>query len=123
MLWRAMPVLIILTIAAVAQRPQFEVATIKPNTNGEKATGSFASGHVHLQNVPLRLVISLAYKVREDLVPGGPSWLDSANFDIEGKADGPAGADSMLLMLQALIEERFQLKLHRETREGPVYLL
>ena len=44
-------------------------------------------------------------------------------FSVQGKAAEAAGTDTMLLMLQALLEDRFQLKIHQETREGPVYEL
>jgi uncharacterized protein (TIGR03435 family) len=73
--------------------------------------------------VPLRVFVSVAYKIRPSLIVGGPSWTDSAKFDVQGKAADPAGTDLMLLMLQTLLEERFRLKIHREIREGPVYEL
>ena len=44
-------------------------------------------------------------------------------WDVQGKAAEAAGTDSMLLMLRALLENRFQLKIHHEIREGPVYEL
>ena len=44
-------------------------------------------------------------------------------FNVQGKAAEAAGTDTMLLMLQSLLEDRFQLKLHHENREGPVYEL
>jgi uncharacterized protein (TIGR03435 family) len=60
---------------------------------------------------------------------GGPGWIDSDLWDIEAKApEGsvPPGTilgfpPQMVVMLQSLLEDRFQLKLHRETREAPVY--
>jgi uncharacterized protein (TIGR03435 family) len=56
-------------------------------------------------------------------IAGGPGWLNSDRFAIEAKADGNASRDQIFLMLQSLLEERYQLKFHREMREMPVYAL
>lgn len=49
--------------------------------------------------------------------------MKSENYQIEAKADGNASSDQLLTMLQSLLEDRFQLKTHRQTKELPVYLL
>lgn len=57
---------------------------------------------------------------------GGPSWIDSDRYDIEAKADcsgGPISRDQYQFMVQSLIEDRFQLKAHLETRDVPLYEL
>ena len=55
---------------------------------------------------------------------GGPAWANSARYDINAEAEDNASAEMMQgPMLRALLEDRFQLKLHRETREIPVYAL
>jgi len=54
---------------------------------------------------------------------GGPNWIDSDRFDIQAKAEGDGGAtpqDQMQLMVQSMLEDRFQLKAHLETRELPI---
>jgi uncharacterized protein (TIGR03435 family) len=56
-------------------------------------------------------------------VIGGPSWLDTDRFDIEAKNDRTISADQSWLMVQAFLQDRFQLKVHRDTRELPVYNL
>jgi uncharacterized protein (TIGR03435 family) len=63
------------------------------------------------------------YAVPESRIIGGPSWADSERYDIEAKA--PAGGERGALqpMLQGMLEDRFQLKVHKETRELPVYEL
>lgn len=48
--------------------------------------------------------------------------MDSERFDIEGE-DPRADPDQLRLMLRSLLEDRFKLKVHRETKEGPVYAL
>lgn len=70
----------------------------------------------------LKSLIQVAYDVRPYQVEG-PAWLQSATFDVV--ANVPAGATRAQanLMLQNLLADRFQLKLHRSTREVPVYAL
>jgi uncharacterized protein (TIGR03435 family) len=58
------------------------------------------------------------------MIVGGPSWADSDLYDIEARADGEARPDQMYgPMMQKLLEDRFQLKIHSEMREVPVYAL
>ena len=55
-------------------------------------------------------------------ISGGPSWINSERYDINAKAEGSASLEMMSgPMLQALLEDRFKLKMRRETREIPVY--
>jgi uncharacterized protein (TIGR03435 family) len=55
-----------------------------------------------------------------EMVTGGPSWVGSTPFDIEGKAEDPAATGpQMLNMLQTLLVDRFKIKFHRETRDVP----
>jgi uncharacterized protein (TIGR03435 family) len=115
-----------------APRPAFEVASIKPGDPNSQMfrIGSMPGGRFAANNASLKLLIQTAYDVRSHQISGGPNWLDSAKFDIEAKSDsaapipaGPAGGPQMRLMLQSLLEERFKLKLHRESKEEPVYEL
>ncbi len=57
-----------------------------------------------------------------DAILGGPAWLSTAEYDIEAKAEGNAAGPVMAgPMLRALLEDRFRLTLHRETKQVPVY--
>lgn len=57
-------------------------------------------------------------------IEGGPAWVESDLYTINAEAGGAPGEDMMLgPMMQALLEDRFHLKIHRETREIPVYVL
>jgi uncharacterized protein (TIGR03435 family) len=57
-------------------------------------------------------------------ISGGPAWIDSARYDVNAKPAGPQTEEMMNgPMMQALLEDRFKLKVHRETREIPVYAL
>jgi uncharacterized protein (TIGR03435 family) len=71
----------------------------------------------------VRLLIRNAYAVQPFQIVGGPDWIGSERYAIEAKAGSNVGRAEMFLMLQSLLEDRFQLKTHRETKELPVYAL
>jgi len=68
-----------------------------------------------MKNQNLKRLIGAAYSVREDRISGGPKWVTSDRFDVEARAAGPANDRDLLLMLQSMLAERFQLGTHRET--------
>jgi uncharacterized protein (TIGR03435 family) len=80
-----------------------------------------------MRNVSLKMLIQTAYDLRGpeagQRISGGPVWLDSNKYDIEAKAAEPVSEAELKRMLQSLLAERFQLALHRETREMPGYTL
>lgn len=133
---RFLLVLALLAATLTGQTPPraaFEVATLKRNPNCEMDPRSGPSpGRVELRCLPLRAYIRMAYgvftggspNIRRVEVLGGPSWLDNERYDLSAKAAGPAStAEMMGPMLQALLEERLQLKTHTEPRETAVFEL
>jgi uncharacterized protein (TIGR03435 family) len=109
-----------------ANRPRFEVASIKPNTSPSVGTGRFrppVGGRLTTENMVLAFLIQMAYDFKPYQVEGGPTWIKSARYDIVAKAEGNASENQMKLMMQSLLEDRFKLKVHRETRQFPVYEL
>jgi uncharacterized protein (TIGR03435 family) len=57
-------------------------------------------------------------------VTGGPDWMDSGLWDIQAKSDRPGYTrEQMLEMLGNLLEDEFKLKLRKDPREGPVFVL
>jgi uncharacterized protein (TIGR03435 family) len=105
---------------------RFEVATIKLAKADEQGAGikpSAGGERYEAIKVPLKLIISLMYKVPMHQISGGPSWIDSDFYDIEAKADHSYNIDDLHTMFQNLLVDRFQLKFHKETKEGPVYAL
>jgi len=109
-----------------AQRLEFEVASVKLNTaNGPTDWVPRRSGdRVTIHNNQLGSVILYAYHVNFYQVVGSLRLPDGWNwYDIEAKAPGSPSDDQIRLMLQALLEDRFKLKVHRETREMAVYKL
>src|SRR5260370_1020103 len=75
-----------------------------------------------MRNVNLKTCIRWAYHVTEYQVTG-PAWLDSERYEIAGKAAGPAAEDQLRLMMQPLLQERFKLAFHRQTKEIAAYVL
>jgi uncharacterized protein (TIGR03435 family) len=118
-------------IGAQDARPQFEVASIKPNAGAGRGSkfGSRGPGTFYTENIPLRMMIAEAYGVKQFQITSGPAWISSDGYDITAKpgfSEGTGPVDQRLrtmLRLQRLLEERFRLKFHRETKEMPVYLL
>jgi uncharacterized protein (TIGR03435 family) len=111
-------------VFAQAPRAQFEVATVKFNPNGKnQSLYRNPGGRLVADNRTLKFLVSVAFGVKEFEVQGGPSWVDSDHFDIAAKAGTDASFPEMLPMLQALLEDRFKLAVHRETKEQSVYVL
>lgn len=111
--------------AQTSPRPQFEVAIIKPNkSGGPGAHLGFDGPHRFTsENTPLKYVVQWAWNLREFQIIGGPKWVDSDRFDIQAASENEATHDQMRVMLQTVLEDRFQLKVHREQREQLVYIL
>lgn len=113
-------------VAVIAQGMHFEAASIKPNKSG--ITGItlevHPGGRLEVVNNPLSNVIRNAYSsLRPFVLVGGPEWIDSDRYDIEAKAEGNPTEPQVMVMLQALLAERFKLQVHRETRELPAFAL
>jgi uncharacterized protein (TIGR03435 family) len=72
---------------------------------------------------PLGFLIENAFNVPAVEILGAPPWVKSKCFRIEARGGDNTSNAQLLLMLQSLLEDRFQLKTHREARQLPVYLL
>jgi uncharacterized protein (TIGR03435 family) len=107
-----------------APRPEFEVASVKPSvaasSGGQVHVGVQIDGaQVHCTYLSLKDYIRIAYQVKDFQVTG-PDWMASERFDIHAKL--PAGSRGQFReMLQKLLEDRFQIKMHRASKEFPVY--
>lgn len=102
----------------------FAVASIKPNTGGS-ASVSFGPvpGGYSATNVSLRLLVEAAFRTRAGQVIGGPDWIASDRFDIAARAPDGAPSAAIFQMLRTLLEHRFRLRTHIESREGSIYAL
>src|SRR5262249_19241580 len=92
------------------------------------------SPRMDVVGVTFKMLMAYAYAVRDFQIIGGPEWITSERYDIQGKAaDGgnPVSIgmrdlntpDPMALRTQSLLDDRFQLRVHREIRELAVYEL
>src|ERR1700730_13817647 len=110
--------------AVSADRPVFDVASIKSNKANSPLSFGVGEGGGGGKNVTLKILMGLAYRLQQFQISGGPSWVSSDRFDVEGKTENrKADPDQLRLMLQSLLEDRFKLKLHRETKVSSVYAL
>lgn len=115
--------------------PSFEVASIKPNHSSNMMIGiRMAPGRFVTTGSTAKQLIDLAYDIRDFQISGGPAWIGSDKYDIDAKEPDELAAQLMNLpdqqrreklglLVQSLLTDRFQLKVHRETKELPVYAL
>jgi uncharacterized protein (TIGR03435 family) len=125
--------MLLLTIATAlplsAQTPPrltFDTAAIHPSKPDQTFGGikPIPGGHGYTaQNIPIKLIISLMYKVPQRQIEGGPDWMSTQRFDIEARVDGTFPAEELRGMFRNLLADRFNLKLHQDIREGNVYAL
>ena len=115
--------------------PTFEVASVKENVSGDSRARAqtLPGGRYVATNVLLKGEIAAAFLGAQPLalsrVLGGPEWIGSTRYDIVAKAstafqsspDGPS--TELLLMVRSLLQDRFKLRAHLETRELPIYEL
>src|SRR5215471_15802550 len=116
-------------------KPSFDVISIKPSApvNGPSIRGGGARGNRYtMSNATLRMLlqnyqrIAPGAPVGQIQIVGAPNWIDSDRYDIQATMDcsnGVLSRDQVQLMVQSMMEDRFQLKAHMETRELPVYNL
>ena len=116
---------------AAQERMAFEVASVKPNNAGPAAGQSLNSqgDTIVVSNMTVRDLITRAYQVQGFQIVGGPGWISNDRFDITAKAGRdlpPTGFDGVppaMLMMRALLEDRFRLVVRPESREMPIYML
>jgi uncharacterized protein (TIGR03435 family) len=115
----------VLALAAEAQTPAFEVASVRRSQAGatRPSVRRDPAGGITALNVSLRWLITMAYNIQDFQLSGAPAWIASEHYDVIAKAPERANRADTWRMLQALLAERFRLAVRRETRELPVYEL
>jgi uncharacterized protein (TIGR03435 family) len=108
-------------------KPAFEVASVKRIRDYSPLatmSGDISHGRLTLTNAHIKQLIAVAYEIQSVRIEGGPGWIGSDQFEIAAKAEDPETLDKQVrVMLQSLLEQRFQLKIHRETRILSSYTL
>ena len=121
-----------------ANAPAFEVATIKPSSPETKGSGFWINDDsIESTNRPVTALLQFGYNLSSgsvDQIINAPPWVTSSRFDIKAKEDAQLATKinklpheewiaTLRQMVQALLEDRFQLKVHHETRELRVVAL
>jgi uncharacterized protein (TIGR03435 family) len=121
-------VAILACTAAFAQAPAFDVASVT------LAKGQRTGGYSHqitptsltMLHVSMGHCLRLAYDIRTAYELVGPAWLDpptESEYDVVAKVDRAVTQDQIKALLRTLLAARFQLRVHRESRDLPVYAL
>lgn len=121
---------------ASATQSTFEVASVKPSAPDVSSVFIRPlGGGVQITGASLKNLISFAYGVRPFQISGGSQWVDTERYDIDARPSTPDAKTPMdpakmseerrkiLEGLKSLLADRFQLALHSETKEQPVYTL
>lgn len=107
-------------------KPVFEVATIKPSAPDEPGRYFMVrGGKIVTANTTLMYLIRFAYGVQDKQVENLPDWASTQKYDLDGKPDIPGTPSPTQLrsMVQQLLADRFQLKLHEDKKEMSAYVL
>jgi uncharacterized protein (TIGR03435 family) len=119
--------------AQTPPRPTFEVASVKRNVSLDNSGGMRVEpgGRFQAVNAPVFWLVASAYSeslgaLRPSQIINAPGWLQSEHYDIIAKAADPSDMstfDKTRLLLRSLLEDRFQLRVHREQRQMAIYAL
>ena len=114
-----------LVLPARAQRPAFEVASIRRNVSvGQLSSISGQpGGRITVTNHALRNIIRNMNRLQSYQLVGGPDWIDKDRWDIVAKGAGDPSFEQLVAMMQTLLADRFKLVTHREARDMPIYAL
>jgi uncharacterized protein (TIGR03435 family) len=110
--------------------PSFDAAEVHLRARTSNAPfagmsgGVLRSGRYDLRNVTMIDLIAVAYGINDpDLITGGPNWLERDRFDIAAKAPNSTPPETVKLMLQSMLADRFKLAIHKDTRPVPGFVL
>jgi uncharacterized protein (TIGR03435 family) len=105
--------------------PVFEVATIKPSQYQGVQLKLSPGGLFEASGPTLSFLIRFAYDLHARQIAGEPSWLGNERYDVTGKPDKPGkpSLPQLKAMIRKFLADRFQLTVHHEKRELPVYAI
>jgi len=106
---------------------RFDAASVKPSRLDAVVGGGFRiePGHFMANNSTVEGLVRFAYGLElgdKEAVAGGPAWMRSDRFEIDGKGDGTT-LSALQAMVRSLLADRFKLRVHEERREREVYAL
>jgi uncharacterized protein (TIGR03435 family) len=106
--------------------PKFDIADVHVSAktrNPFPRTSPARGGRYEVTTATMVDLIRVAYTFDPDKILGGPSWLELDRFDVIAKEPADATPETRKLMLQSLLADRFNLKLHKDTKPLPTYAL
>src|ERR1022692_3367618 len=107
--------------------PKFDIADVHVSPRSTvtyMSGGVLRAGRYEIRRATMLDLIRTAYGVDDNSkIQGGPNWLELDRFDVIAKAPPAATQETAKLMLQALLSERFQLKIHMDNKPLPVFVL
>lgn len=132
--------------AQAARAPEFDAAAVRVNNSSDPQAGAYnPGGLLTLRGVTMRMLIGIAWKETHTVpdltaleiavapavlqfnsdrfLQGGPPWLNSDRFDVTARAQSGTPPDTVRLMLQKLLADRFHLVVHREDKKVKVYAM
>ena len=117
-----------LAAASLFAQPQdarlaYEAASVKLNTSGSNSSSSNGSkGQIVFTNQTLKSLVERAYNYKPPQVIG-PDWMEGIHVDITAKYPPDTKGEDRALMLRTLLEDRFKLAVHRDSKDMPGYAL
>ena len=111
---------------AAETTPKFDAADVHLSPHGANlymTGGVLRGGRYDAKNATMVDLIQNAYGVDADKILGGPSWLELDRFDVIAKAPARATQDTVKLMLQAELADRFKLVVHKDSKAMPAFVL
>jgi uncharacterized protein (TIGR03435 family) len=112
------------TIDKLGKAPtEFDALTFKLSRPDEKEDFRLTNGQIDAKAVKLKDMIVFAYDVEDDWVRGGEKWLETDHYDILAKTAPTESADTMRVLVQSALADRFKLKVHKEAQPVSVYAL
>src|SRR4029450_12403218 len=125
----ALSLVALLAAASFAQStsspPTFEIADVhtRPRSPSLALRRVVPDGRYDLRNATMVDLIRTAYTIDADKVLGGPNWLEFDRFDVIAKVASKTSQETLKLMLQALLADRFKLVVHNDTKAIPGFVL
>jgi uncharacterized protein (TIGR03435 family) len=115
-----------ITFGQSGETLKFELADVHvsaKSTNPFIRMSPVRAGRYEVKTATMVDLIRVAYGFDQDKILGGPNWLEMDRFDVIAKVPADSPPDGQKAMLQALLEDRFKLKLHKDTKPLPTFAL
>lgn len=112
------------SVAALWAQLSFEVASIRPSSSlHQGGTMGPKPGRFYAGNVPTTAFITFGHNIKSYQLSGAPDWARTDRYNLEATTGPNVGIDQIREMMRSLLEERFKLRVHRETRQLDGYAL